>query len=139
MNIKAIKSTLEFEEGRVRYAYPDHKGYLTIGVGHLVDVRRGGLPDEIIDLLLEYDLDEAVTDLGRTIPNWTVLPDNVQEALVYMRFQLGLRGLGGFVLMLAAIAREDWHTASDEALNSKWARDDTPERAARVAALMRGD
>ncbi len=139
MNFAVLKAILEDEEGRIVHGYHDHKGFLTIGVGHLIDERRGGgLSDKVINIILDDDVSDCITDLVRTIPNWAVLPDNVQEALTLMRFQLGLEGLRGFTLMLAAIAREDWHAAADEGLDSKWAREDTPGRAYRVAALMRG-
>lgn len=49
-----IWRTLETDEGRVPHAYQDHLGYWTIGVGHLIDKRKGGglTPDEV-DYLLE--------------------------------------------------------------------------------------
>lgn len=140
MDFERLKAILEEKEGRIAHAYHDHKGYLTIGVGHLIDKRRGGgLPDHIIDDLLKHDIEESTMDLVRTIINWAVLPKHVKEALILMRFQLGLRGLTRFERMLEAIGRKDYQAAADEALNSKWARDDTPKRAQCVAALMRGD
>ena len=44
---------LRRDEGRVRHAYQDHLGYWTIGVGRLIDQRKGGgLSEDEIDYLL---------------------------------------------------------------------------------------
>ena len=52
-----LAQMLEAEEGRKRSAYQDHLGYWTIGVGRLIDRRKGGglSPDEI-DYLLTNDI-----------------------------------------------------------------------------------
>lgn len=43
-----IKKQLIRDEGNVPYAYSDSLGYLTIGVGFLIDKRKGGrLPEAV--------------------------------------------------------------------------------------------
>ena len=59
-----------------------------------------------------------------------------QRALVNMCFQMGTQGLAKFRKMVAAIMRDDWATAQAEALDSKWARSDSPARAQRVAHML---
>ena len=45
----------------------------------------------------------------------------------------------GFKRMIEAIMRDDWPTAKVEALDSKWAKADSPARAQRVAnGLLEG-
>src|SRR3546814_15181122 len=45
---------LNREEGRIPHAYPDSLGYWTIGVGRLIDKRKGGrLTNVETDMLLE--------------------------------------------------------------------------------------
>ena len=39
--ITDLRKSIEDHEGRVPHAYQDHKGFWTIGVGHLIDERRG--------------------------------------------------------------------------------------------------
>lgn len=132
-----LRAALESEEGRVGYVYPDSLGYETIGVGHLVDKRRGGkLPDVIINALLDYDLDQIDKELDHHIAWWRTRPDNVQLALAQMAFQLGVPGLLSFKQCIACCQAGDYEGAKAAALNSKWARDDTPARAKRVAALF---
>ena len=48
-----LAQLLEAREGRVAHAYIDSEGYTTIGVGRLIDKRKGGrLTDREIDYLL---------------------------------------------------------------------------------------
>jgi lysozyme len=132
------RAHLENEEGRVAHAYRDHLGYLTIGIGRLIDDRRGGrlLPSEI-DLLLANDIAARVGAMRRW-PAWRrVVGDPVRgAALLSMCFQLGVRGLGEFTTTLAHIAAGRFDEAADAMLDSLWAAQ-TPARAMRVAYMMR--
>jgi len=135
---RQLKQLLLEHEGKVSHAYQDNLGYWTIGVGRLIDERRGGgLSDPEIDYLLENDIDRIVEQLEHTIDYWDDLPERVQIALASMAFQLGIAGLFGFKRMLGAIERKDWPEAAREALHSKWAHQ-TPSRASEIAELIRG-
>jgi|SRR5690625_581620 len=140
MNTEQLKKDLVRDEGEVLHAYKDSLGYLTIGVGHLIDGRKGGrIPLYISRQLLELDIDHVVGELKSRIHNWNELDDVRQRALANMAFQLGVSGLMGFRNMLRAIYNNDWGKAHDEALNSRWA-DQTPNRARRIAMmLLNGD
>ena len=55
---------LKKEEGVVKHAYQDHLGYWTIGVGRLIDKRKGGgLSDEEIDYLLGNDIEKKIAEV----------------------------------------------------------------------------
>jgi lysozyme len=136
MNVVALREQLERHEGRRRSAYRDHLGYLTIGVGRLIDERRGGgLSDDEIDYLLDNDIRRVIVGLAAHIPFWNHLSDAQQQALCNMAFQLGINGVMNFRRMLTALERGDGRAAHLEALNSNWAKQ-TPMRAAEVAALL---
>jgi lysozyme len=62
--------------------------------------------------------------------------DKRQRGLVNMCFQMGTYGLQGFERMIDAIFKGDWAQAHNEALDSKWARSDSPKRAQRVAKMI---
>ena len=65
----ALKARLKLEEGEVLHAYQDSLGWWTIGVGHLIDGRKGGaIPPEISDALLEWDLNRVERQLDAAIP-----------------------------------------------------------------------
>ena len=131
-----IRQLLERHEGRVRHAYQDHLGFWTIGIGRLIDERRGGgLSDDEIDYLLSNDIARVTDDLPRRLPFWHSLTESQQIALVSMAFQLGVSGLMNFRKMLAALGRGDIETARAEALDSRWAQQ-TPGRARDVVGLL---
>lgn len=133
----ALFKELEEDEGRVPYAYQDHKGYWTAGVGFLIDKDKGGrIPEPVIDFWLSYLVEEREKQLDQYIPWWRTLSDARQRALIQMSYQLGVSGLLGFPRMLKALQEGNWGEAYRQALDSKWAREDTPERAQKVAAMF---
>lgn len=138
-----LRAELSRDEGRIPYAYQDSLGYWTIGVGHLIDKRKGGkLSEQIIDLILDNDIADKAADLDRELPWWRQLSDARQRVLINMTFNLGIgsrtppRGLLAFKNTLAAIERGDWVAARTGMLNSTWAKQVGP-RATRLADMMR--
>lgn len=140
---------LRREEGVIPYAYQDHLGYWTIGVGRLIDKRKGGrLTDAEINVLLANDIAEKRAQLARdpdTAAAWErVKGDPVRAvALLSMGFQMGVgasgkddAGLSGFDSSLALIAAGRFADAAASMLKSLWAKQ-TPERAQRVAAMLK--
>lgn len=124
------------EEGRVPHAYADNMGFLTIGVGHLIDKRKGGrLPDHIIDALFRYDLDEK-TGQAQTLPGWDALNEVQRAVLISMVFQMGLEGVRGFKNMLAALGAGELSKAAAHGRASRWAQVDTPRRAERQMKML---
>jgi lysozyme len=134
-DLELIKE-LRRDEGVVDHAYQDSLGYWTIGVGRLIDKRKGGrLTDEEIDYLLMNDIKECVADLGKNLPWWRSLTDARRRVLVNMRFNLGMAGLLGFRNTLKFIEGGDYKRAAENMLLSKWAKQ-VGQRANRLAAMM---
>lgn len=133
----SLAEQLEQEEGRRRAAYQDHLGYWTIGVGRLIDARKGGgLSDSEVDLLLANDIDRKTQEVRTALP-WIDAMDEPRRAVVIgMAFQMGTAGLLGFKNTLAAMQRRDYETAAAGMLRSLWAQQ-TPGRAHRLAEQMR--
>ncbi len=133
----ALRKEIDEDEGNVPYAYQDHLGYWTIGRGFLIDKAKGGrLPDKVNDFWLDYLIEEREKQLDQHIPWWRKLSDARQRALLSMSYQLGVSGLLGFPKMLGALQAGNWREAYRQALDSKWAKSDTPERAQKVAAMF---
>jgi lysozyme len=63
-------------------------------------------------------------------------PDEVLNVLTEMAFQMGIAGLMNFKNTLSALENEDYITASEEMLDSKWAIQ-TPERAKQMSNIIR--
>lgn len=136
-HFEQIKAHLEHEEGRVEYAYQDNLGYWTIGVGRLIDKRKGGrLSDPEIDLLLANDI-KAKMQAIEEWPAWQAVKDDPARsaALLSMAFQLGIEGLAEFKNSLQLIANKQWQAAANNLLQSLWAKQ-TPNRAKRVTQMI---
>lgn len=132
-----IYAQLRRDEGEVLHAYPDHLGYLTIGVGRLIDKRRGGgISREESTMLLCADVARIEAALDQRAPWWRSLSPPRRAVLLNMGFQLGVGGLMGFTRTLRHVRVGEWDQAADQMLQSLWARQ-TPERAMRLADQMR--
>jgi lysozyme len=137
MDIDILKAELARDEGCVLHAYQDSESYWTIGIGRLIDKRRGGgITEDEAAYLLSNDIARIAKELDRHIPWWSGLPEPKQRALANLAFQLGVGGLLGFRKMLAALQAGEWEKAASEALDSTWAVQ-TPARAGRIAAVLR--
>ena len=124
------------DEGRVNHAYHDSLGFITIGVGHLIDQRKGGkISDAAINLIFREDCLEDDSAARQCYHGFDMLTDRRKAALANMAHQLGEAGLSHFTGMLAAIKAEDWQAAHDAMLDSIWAKQ-TPARAQRLAKAM---
>ena len=136
-----IYQQLNRDEGEVKrngkhVMYRDHLGYATLGVGRLIDERRGGgLTDEEVEYLLRNDVTRVALELSKNLDWWPSLDHVRQSALINMAFQLGINGLLNFRKTLSLIKQGDYAEAAKEALRSTWAQQ-TPNRARRVAQQL---
>lgn len=138
MNLSPLIDELRRDEGVKDHAYQDSLGYWTIGVGHLIDKRKGGkMPDVIIDMLLRYDIDEKIAELNEKLPWWGFLDEPSQRVIVNMAFNLGVEGLLKFGKFMDALKDGDRNRAASEMLDSKWA-EQVGARATRLATIIRG-
>lgn len=134
--MKNVRDQIIEFEGRKHAAYQDHLGYWTIGVGRLIDERKGGgLSDEEIDFLLANDIRKVTQQIASALPWFGQLNEARQAVLINMAFQMGFDGLMGFKLTLAAIRDEKYDHAANLMLMSKWATQ-TPNRAKKLSRQM---
>jgi lysozyme len=129
---------LKGDEGVRKCAYADHLGYLTVGVGRLIDSRKpgAGLRDDEITYLLNNDIDDRINAVGKALPWFQNLDDVRKGCLLNMAFQLGTDGLLGFKNTLALIRDGKYAEAAEAMLLSRWA-EQTPARAKRLSEQMR--
>lgn len=90
---------------------------------------RGRLESRVVGLVSRCDTQGI---------DWGALPTDLRVALGNMAYQLGSAGVFRFRRMMLALKDGDYQEAAREALDSKWAKTDSPARAKRVAALIRG-
>lgn len=127
---------LRRDEAYVRHAYQDSEGYLTIGIGRLIDERKGGgITEAEAEYLLANDIAGAEADLDRNVPWWREMSPERQRALLNMCFNMGWPTLARFRKTLAALESGDYEAAAEEAMDSKWARQ-VGARAGRIKLLI---
>ena len=120
------------KDGRPGFAYKDHKGYLTIGVGHLVlrndkvlksvvgrdynDVVRGrkALTDKQMEQLFDIDVRAKISAAQRKLPKFNSYPQYVRNAIVDGFFRGDLSGSKD---TLALMNQGDFKAAAKEYLN----------------------
>lgn len=120
------------------HAYQDHLGFWTIGIGRLIDKRKGGgISKEESAYLFANDVADKTAEVRRALPWFARLNEARQGVLLNMAFQMGTEGLLAFKNTLAMIQAGQYDAAADGMLNSKWAREQTPARAKRLADQMR--
>lgn len=132
-----LTKQLRRDEGEVLTAYQDHLGFWTLGVGRLIDKRKGGgITPEESAYLLSNDIDKREAELLRRAPWMANLDPARFGALLNMAFQLGVSGLLGFKNTLAMVRVGDYDGAAVAMLESTWAKQ-TPERAARISKQVK--
>ncbi len=131
-----VEELLIKEEGFSSHVYRDHLGYLTIGIGRLIDERKGGGITKAEALyLLRNDIKKRKLELDHWIPWWETLNSTRRAVLLSMSFQMGVDGLLGFKNTLKAVKKGDWKKAANGMRSSRWARQ-TPGRAERMSKAM---
>lgn len=128
---------LKNDEGFREKPYTCPAGKLTIGYGF--NIEDEGLLEEVADFWLERLVWKVEREImGREeLGDWSM--DSASPrwgVLVNMGYNLGVPRLMGFKKMWAAIKAEDWETAANEMLDSKWSRQ-VGKRAERLAEQMR--
>ncbi len=111
------------------------KGFLTIGCGR--NLESVGVSEREAMFLLDSDMARAREDAD-TLPWFQKLDENRQRVVLELLFAMGLTKFHGFKKMIAALARNDYHIASAELLNSKWANQVGPRSSELVKILWSG-
>lgn len=126
---KEYQRTLGYYRNDKFYPYKDSLGKWTIGYGRLIDgiqdQYKNGITAMDADILLAKDIDKAKKQLSTL--NLGVLPQDIEDYLVIMLFQLGLGGVQKFKKLLAAAKAHDRNGIRRESVDSLWYRQ-TPNR-----------
>ena len=144
MNIQELRKQLEIDEG-VRYViYLDHLGLPTFGIGHLVtknDSESGQavgatVSKERVAECFDMDVQSVINDCNKLYNNFENLPEEVQQIIANMMFNLGRTRLSKFKGMKRGVDSMNWNQAADEMVDSRWYRQVT-NRAQRLVERMR--
>tara|TARA_Y100000592_G_C5458130_1_gene312472 strand:- start:1238 stop:1678 length:441 start_codon:yes stop_codon:yes gene_type:complete len=144
MDIVKLREQLAIDEGVKYEIYKDHLGYPTCGIGHLIldsDPEYGqpdGTPvsEERVNELFDKDCQVVIDECKILYPNFDELPEEVQQIVANMMFNMGRPRLSKFKGMKAGVDAGDWQKAADEMVDSGWYRQVT-NRAQRLVDRMR--
>jgi lysozyme len=144
MNIKQLREQLEIDEGVIYEIYKDHLGYPTFGIGHLIlesDPEYSKpigtkISSERVKEAFNQDICQVLSDCEKLYPDFYDLPEEAQQIIANMMFNLGLTRLSKFRNMKKAIDQRNWMKAADEMMDSRWYRQVT-NRANRLVERMR--
>ena len=131
-----LTEMLRKHEGVRDKVYLCSAGYETIGVGRNISEDGLGLSDDEIDYLLNNDIKRVREELTEEYYWFAGLDEARQDAMIDISFILGQTRLRGFVKSLEAMAREDFDTAADEFMDSKWS-EQVGDRAVEVTEIIR--
>jgi len=144
MNMMRLYEQLKEDEGVVSEIYLDHLGYKTFGIGHLVKKEdpEWNLPvgttikaKRIQDCFKE-DVAQAVKDCEALYQDYfEQWPEEVQEILVNMIFNLGKSKLSKFKTFKKYLERNDWEKAAEAGRDSLWYTQ-VPKRAERLMSRL---
>lgn len=135
---KNLVDLLIKHEGKVPYAYKDHLGYWTIGVGRLIDKDKGGrLSDDEIAYLLNNDIKNKSIECMAHIDFFKELDVVRQDALVNLCFNIGINGLLKFKNTLKALSEKRWDDAEKGLRDSRWATQVQKERVDDICHMIK--
>ena len=135
-----LKARIKKHEGFRDVMYKDSLGFATIGYGHLilptdnyVDGKQYSKED--LDKVFDKDFQNALDNANKLMSGYDLV-DQAKEVICEMVFQLGIGGVSKFKNMWKALEEGDYYTASQEMLDSRWARQ-TPKRAEDLSNIMK--
>lgn len=129
---------LREDEGDIPHAYQDSLGYWTIGVGRLIDKRKGGrLTAEERTYLLNNDISQVFAEIQHHFPWVDGMTPARRVAFANLVFNMGTEKVKGFHSTLPALAAGRYQRAADLLGQSKWASQVQPSRRDRIIAAIR--
>lgn len=135
MNYKRLLDSIKKHEGFKDRVYKDTLGFDTIGYG--CAIKNLVLDEDIAGLILERKMIVLIMDVYSRFP-WIAMQSSiVQEVVIEMSFQLGVKGVSKFKMTLRHLQDDEYKMAAEEMLDSKWARQ-TPNRAKELSEKIKG-
>ena len=140
LDMPRLLKSVRDHEGFRDQVYLDTLNKRTVGVGHLCvedfweDDKK--YSEKFLMEILEKDLENAISGAEELLKDCS-LPSLANEIVVEMVFQLGKTGVSKFNNFLAALRDNppQWLTASEEMLDSRWAKQ-TPNRAKGMSEVI---
>ena len=132
--MKDLLKKIKHHEGFVGHVYKCTEGFDTIGYGFAIKDLE--MPEHIAEELLILKLEKLQKNANSRFKWLEDMPQEVQEVVINMCYQLGINGVSKFRKAISAMQEGDWEEAADEMLDSLWARQ-TPNRAKELSDIVR--
>lgn len=148
--MNCARDLIEKHEGCRLVQYQDSNGFWTLGWGHLIDPRAGGVPldpefyepdgsisQATADEILDEDMANATQPLVTNCAPWFQALDPVRQAVVIdMSFQLGWSKFMAFRTFFGLMAAGNFQGAADDLLATALGKE-VPVREAENAGMLR--
>ena len=139
MEYDDLKARIKKHEGFRDTVYLDSLGKRTVGYGHLCventwnDNKK--YSEAFLNIIFDKDFDNAKDNAHKLIGDMA-LHHQAKCVLIEMVFQLGIGGVSKFKNMWKALGEGNYQTASEEMLDSRWAKQ-TPKRAEELPNVIK--
>lgn len=144
MDIEKLREQLKIDEGCVNSVYLDHLNLPTVGIGHLVtewDDEYGKpvgteVSEDRVNELFDQDVQVTIDECKLLYNNFDELPEEAQQIIANMMFNMGRPRLSRFHKMKRAVDAGDWEEAGNQMKDSRW-YDQVTTRADRLVKRMK--
>lgn len=121
-------------EGFSSTVYKCPNGYDTVGYGQRVKYLK--VTEEQAEQWLVDEVKDLQRRISATFDWWEESPEDVRNVVVSMVYQMGLNAFSKFKKTIYLLETEQYKEASEEMLDSKWARKDSPNRAKELSDIL---
>lgn len=121
-------------EGFSSTVYKCPNGYDTVGYGQRVKYLK--VTEEQAEQWLVDEVKDLQRRISATFDWWEESPKDVRNVVVSMVYQMGLNAFSKFKKTIYLLETEQYKEASEEMLDSKWARKDSPNRAKELSDIL---
>ncbi len=141
MSFKGTK----YYEGLRLTAYRCSAGFLTIGYGHNIDAhgdynildKNNSITQGEADQLYIDDMDKVIKDVKKLFPDSYMYPSLVKDILCDLVFNMGIGTFSKFTNTIAMFKLQDWHSAANYLIQSKWYKQ-VGNRSKDIVASLKG-
>ena len=129
-NFKALIERIGVNEGFRSKPYQCSEGVWTIGHGITWVTEEESLH------ILSGRISQLHLKLGEKLDWYDNMPPEIQGVVIEMCYQIGFTGFTKFKRAIAHMKNKEWQLASNEMLDSLWAKQ-TPNRAKQLADIVK--
>ena len=134
-----LKEMIVKHEGHEPRVYKCSNGFDTIGYGFAI--KDLFFDKETSDFVLDKKIRGILGGISADEDDWDTWfwdkPQAIKEVLINMIYQIGFSGVKRFKKTIQYIKDDNFLMASEEMLDSKWAKSDSPNRAKELSEIVK--